>query len=91
MQPKGQIMNSDNSPKQLSNPHKTQSMILPEENHSMLKNPSPEQWQDKKRTLVCLLKWDRLETSDQFAERIVAAWLEDQTKQPMKQAPQKPE
>ena len=42
----------------------------------MLTNPSPEQWQDEKRTLVCLLKWEweRGETVEQFAQRVWEAW-----------------
>ena len=69
-------MNSNNSPKERECLQKTQPIILPKENHSMLTNPSREQWQDKKRTLVCLLKWEweRRETAEQFAQRVWEAW-----------------
>jgi len=48
----------------------------------------PGGWQDKKRTLLCLLKMRPLETVDEFAQRVWQAWQEQQAKQPTKKPPQ---
>jgi broad specificity phosphatase PhoE len=51
----------------------------------------PPSWQDKKRTLVCLLKMRRLETLEEFAQRVWQAWQEHQAKQPTRELPPKPD
>jgi hypothetical protein len=97
VRPKEKIMNSDNAPNQPKHPHKTKSMILPEENHSMLTNPSPEQWQDEKRTLIGLFKMRPGETIDDFAQRIIEAYQQsphnpaNKAKKSEKPPQQKPE
>lgn len=67
------------------NPDSNESAITSEKGKLFPLPNHPASWQDKKRTLVCLLKVRPLETVEEFAQRVWEAWQERQAKQPMKE------
>ena len=70
------------------NPDWNKSAAISEQEKAFPLPKHPPSWQDKKRTLVCLLKMQPLETLEEFTARIWQAWQEHEAKQPRKEPPQ---